>query len=272
MFSTLTVCKRLSHPLLPSVVGNTTVACLDRLRVVYGAGVFMVHSFQRFFLVSVVVTFLSACVTNTFVTEKELSTSEPTILLVQPNVTLSEVSAGGVPTPKADWTEAAQIHIREALKDELNAMGATMELADNFSDTEVDPRETQLATLHSTVGSHIVAYQVNAATRLPTKQEFDWSLGPEVSYYKDRYNSDYALFVHVQDSYASDGRKAAIFMAALLFGVSLQGGIQSAYATLVDLDTGEIVWFNFLHRGQGDLRELEPARETVKTLLTDFPG
>jgi len=237
-----------------------------------GLGV-MVGISKKIFCSVVVLLVLSACATRTFVTEKELSKSEPTILLLHPNVTLTEVSAGGVQTPKADWTEAAHLHIRDALRDELEAGGANLEVAENFSAVDPEnPQEVQLAKLHAMVGSSIVAYQVNSVTRLPTKVEFDWSLGPAVNYYRDQYDSDYALFVHVQDSYASDGRKAAIFMAALLFGVSLQGGIQSAYATLVDLDTGEIVWFNFLHRGQGDLRELEPARETVKALLTGFPS
>jgi len=221
----------------------------------------------------VVLLVLSACATQTFVTQKELRKTEPTILLLHPNVTLAEVSAGGVATPKADWTEAAHEHIREALREKLAADGANMEMAANFTEANpADPKEIQLAKLHAAVGSSIVAYQVNSVTRLPTKAEFDWSLGPAVNYYRDQYDSDYALFIHVQDSYASDGRKAAMFMAALLFGVSLQGGIQSAYATLVDLDTGEIVWFNFLHRGEGDLRELEPARETVKALLKGFPS
>ena len=67
------------------------------------------------------------------------------------------------------------------------------------------------------------------------------------------------------------GRAAAIFLAAALFGVGIQGGSQLGFASLVDLKTGNVVWFNRLARASGDLRTEAPAEETVKTLLTSFP-
>jgi hypothetical protein len=48
--------------------------------------------------------------------------------------------------------------------------------------------------------------------------------------------------------------------------------MQTGYASLVDLRSGQVMWFNRLLRGNGDLRELEPAMETLNALLTDFPA
>ena len=59
-------------------------------------------------------------------------------------------------------------------------------------------------------------------------------------------------------------------MAAL--GSIMFGGTQAAYASLVDLQTGRVVWFNDLDRMWGDLREAQPAAETVETLLKGFPA
>jgi hypothetical protein len=56
-----------------------------------------------------------------------------------------------------------------------------------------------------------------------------------------------------------------------LLGIGMPGGIQVGYASLVDLETGQVVWFNRLARGTGDLREPDSAAETVEALLTDFP-
>jgi hypothetical protein len=53
-----------------------------------------------------------------------------------------------------------------------------------------------------------------------------------------------------------------------LFGVGLGGGIQRAYVSLVDLRSGAVVWANRVLRGAGDLREREPAQETVDAMLT----
>jgi len=55
-------------------------------------------------------------------------------------------------------------------------------------------------------------------------------------------------------------------------GVILTGGVQVGYASLVDLETGQVVWFNRLARAQGDLREPQPARESMDALLQGFPG
>ena len=52
---------------------------------------------------------------------------------------------------------------------------------------------------------------------------------------------------------------------------TVTGGFQIGFASLVDLKTGEIVWFNRLIRGAGDLREAEKAEGTMKLLLKDFP-
>lgn len=215
---------------------------------------------------------LSACVTNTFATQKELSVEEPRILLLQPNVTLGELSMGGVVSVKAGWTNAARGHIRTTLTEELADLGAHTMVADNFNgDALDDPMEIQLSKLHAALGHSIVIHQLAAARRLPTKETFDWSLGPAVAFYREKYDADYALFVFVEDTYASADRKVASVMAAVLFGVSIQLGRQSAFASMVDLETGEVIWFNRVFRGTGDLREEEPARETVRVLMHGFP-
>ena len=87
---------------------------------------------------------------------------------------------------------------------------------------------------------------------------------------KEKSGADYALFTWIRDSYASNERKAAMVAMALLGAISL-GGEQIGYASLVDLNTGRVVWFNELERMSGDLREPKPAAETVDTLLKGFP-
>ena len=57
-----------------------------------------------------------------------------------------------------------------------------------------------------------------------------------------------------------------------LFGVGLVGGAQVGYASLVDLRTGQVLWFNRLARLSGDLREPEKATETLEALLENFPA
>ena len=87
----------------------------------------------------------------------------------------------------------------------------------------------------------------------------------------DKFDAQYALFLWVRDSYASAERRAAMVAMAFL-GVSMSGGVQIGYASLVDVRSGKVVWFNRLARGRGDLRDAPAAQATVKELLSGFPS
>ena len=60
-------------------------------------------------------------------------------------------------------------------------------------------------------------------------------------------------------------------VAAALAGIALQGGMQVGFASLVDLETGDVIWVNRLISQAGDLRTVEPARKAVDELLAGFP-
>ena len=62
-----------------------------------------------------------------------------------------------------------------------------------------------------------------------------------------------------------------MILGLALLGSLTLGGQQIGYASLVDLNTGRIVWFNDLKRFSGDLREPQAAAETVEVLLKGFP-
>jgi hypothetical protein len=59
-----------------------------------------------------------------------------------------------------------------------------------------------------------------------------------------------------------------LFAAA---GVAIPGGGQGGYASLVDLNTGDIVWFNMVAAGAGDLRTPAGAETAVKQLFSNLP-
>jgi hypothetical protein len=61
-------------------------------------------------------------------------------------------------------------------------------------------------------------------------------------------------------------------VGAALLGAVVPGGQQIGFATLVDLHTGNIVWFNRMLNPAEDLRLAEPARQSVKSLLAEFPS
>lgn len=191
------------------------------------------------------------------------------VLVMTPDVELFSISAGGLIEPKADWTETAQRYLQEALRKRMSALILnTQFLSEKDGDAFAD-----ISALHAAVAQSISLHHMSGAhLKLPTKNDqLDWSLGEAVIPIREQLGADYALFVWVRDSYASSERKLAMIALALL-GVGIGGGMQVGYASLVDLHTGQVMWFNRLLRGSGDLREQDPAEETVNTLLNDFPG
>ncbi len=215
--------------------------------------------------------FLAGCATTASVRQIDRldSVSENArILVISPDVKYYLLTAGGVPTPHAEWTEAARENFSRSLQDfarENNIDIIPPADSDDLSDVEISYQK-----LYSAVGSSILTHHFGTF-KLPTKnQAFDWSLGPGVKVIGQKYNADYALFSYYRDYQASGGRAALSFFAAMV-GVGIAAGGEVGFASLVDLRTGEIVWFNKVSVGTGELREAESARLAIDTLFKDIP-
>lgn len=190
------------------------------------------------------------------------------LVIVPADIEMFSISAGGVSEPKADWTELAGVNLKAALAASQDKLGANVQTFDMKDLDEL----AEISALHGAVAQAVFIHHAIGMVKLPTKDgKLDWSMGDAVLPLKEKTGADYALFTWIRDSYASPERKAAMVAMAML-GVGLVGGQQIGYASLVDLNTGRIVWFNDLRRATGDLREAKPALETVEALLKGFPA
>jgi hypothetical protein len=188
------------------------------------------------------------------------------VALMPTDIELFVISAGGVVEPKADWTEAASRYFKDALVRKQQALGLN---AVELSAKQADETE-EINALHGAIARSIALHHFGSLG-LPTKDgKLDWSMGDSVQPIKQATGADYALFSFVRDSYASAERKAMMVGLALL-GIGIGLGMQTGYASLVELKTGRVVWFNQLLRSSGDLRDAENADETIEALLREFP-
>ena len=226
---------------------------------------------------------LAGCTTPTSRTSTtaqfEWTSPAKRILLVEPDIQLSLLDAGGVLEPRADWTDTARGVIEKGLREHFSQSGTEV-----ISPEGASPREVQLMKLHNAVGLAILTHLYGpsgsnsaGANELPNKgSALDWTLGPGTAEMRDRYQADYALFVFVRDSYSSTAKKVldvftVIAGAALGVGIVPAGGVQVGFASLVDLRTGNIVWFNRAIDGMGDLREEAEDARAANQLLRDIP-
>src|ERR1700704_4296897 len=179
------------------------------------------------------------------------------IVMIEPDVQLMELDAGGILELRADWTKAAQNFIWQDLRAHFAKSGAALVNADRPT-----PRDIQLVKLHAVVARAILTHMYNRAARLRNKASpLDWTLGRGTNEMRDRYGADYALFIFVRDSYATANRQL-VEVFGNLSGAHLDTAGQEGFASLVDLRTGNIVWFNHLISAYGDLRTEEPAQRT----------
>ena len=212
------------------------------------------------------------------------------LLVMRPDVTVGSVTTGGMVEPRADWTETARANLIAALKAQQASRGGNvfiLEKRDGLASRGVDADTVaELERLHYAVGSSIALHRYSGA-HLPTKRGrgLDWTLGEDAVALGRKTGFDYALFLHAEDSFASTGRVAlqVLGVAGCVVGFcapNIGGGGQFAYASLVDLRTGEVVWFNVLQAGtqiaginMGDIRKPEGAAQMVERLLNRMkPG
>lgn len=190
------------------------------------------------------------------------------IVLMPVDVELFSLSAGGVAEPRADWTATAQ----GFMKAEVEARAQALNLATvSVSEQEADAFAEQVG-LHAAVAQAVsLHHAIGGAWTLPTKQgKLDWSFGDAMKPLAQKTGARYGLFLWLRDSYASAERKMMMVGLAML-GIGVGGGVQVGYASLIDLENGQLVWFRRLARASGDLREAKPAAETIESLLSGLP-
>ncbi len=188
-----------------------------------------------------------------------------------PDVELYVLTAGGQNETNAEWTATAKQHVDTALGEVLGEKSVSIVNYKAIEDVGLESlAEAQILNLHEAVGASVLMHKYGLF-KLPTKKEkFDWSLGEGVSTLRDKYDADYVLFVFMRDSFSSGGRVALQVFAAVM-GVGVQGGVQQGYVSLVDLKTGDIVWFNRLVNTVGDLRTPEGSMAATRDLLEEAP-
>ncbi len=193
----------------------------------------------------------------------------PKILLMPVDIEICELTLAGMCEPSASWTQNSRENIITSFEEILNKRNAILK---KYNMNEKNDEIIQVIKLHTQIGQEIINNEYGPY-ELPTKKEFNWTLGKKVKLLKKKYKSDYAIFIFFRDQYSSTERVIYNIVTAVLFpGIIPIGGSQIAFASLVNLNNGEVTWFNGYYRSFGDVRDLENARDTVNKLFEEFPG
>jgi hypothetical protein len=192
------------------------------------------------------------------------------VVLLQPDIRLFVVSASGTPKSHPEWIEDARRSLLAAMRAYATSHAMNLIFVDEALTSDVEMARYQ--RLYTAVADAIVAHYIGNA-QLPTKgTTFDWSLGPAIATLGKRYDADYGLFVSYRGYQGSGGKWRDAVVNGTLQRVPT--GSDSASAALVDMQSGEIVWFNpFAGTGgsAGDLRDPDRAQKAAEEILDDWP-
>ena len=209
------------------------------------------------------------------------------IAVFRPDVRVGSMRIGGMDEPNAEWTEKARANLQAALQTRAKDMNAQVSIVDELEGENAALLQ-EYRGLFETVAGSVFRHHTMGDT-LATKQSvvreesargqvrerkvnrLDWTLGPGAAQLKAATGADYAMFFFTHDAYGDAGRKVAQILMAGLFGAYVPAGVHVGYAGLVDLNSGDIVWFNTDLAMGGDPREPEGATKRVGQLMEGFP-
>jgi hypothetical protein len=227
---------------------------------------------------------LGACVQTRQYADVEFTPPEGDykLLVLRPDVSVGSLTTGGMVEPRADWTDQARHSVVDALRVQQAGRGGKVTIVEHRNEVPgVTAQElADVERLNFAVDQSIVLHKY-LGDYLPTKRGkgLDWSLGADAVRLGQKTGYDYALFLHAEDAQASGGRIALglLGLAGCFIGFcapNVGGQQQLDYASLVDLKTGEVVWFNVVQAGSeipgikfGDLRTPAGATQMIDRLL-----
>lgn len=200
------------------------------------------------------------------------------VLVLSPNMKIFQLTAGGVDQYKDDWSVGSKNFMAAELKAELESFNTIdfVQLDNNVLSESNRRFIEQQNGIFYIVAHSVVTHTYESPTFFKHKIEnFDYTLGEELSAFKDIVDAEAILFIDGRNYIWTAGRASLAFLSGavgLFTGVyvPVPAGKEWLTASLVDIKTGDLLWFNYLAM-PGDMRMEKTVRRLSKKLFRDFP-
>ncbi|HBG62051.1 MAG: hypothetical protein A2Y03_06630 [Omnitrophica WOR_2 bacterium GWF2_38_59] len=236
---------------------------------------------KRKFILILVLFLFTGCAPLTYRTNSAFDTyfkEKKRVLVLSPDMKIYKLTAGGVDQYQEDWSFESNKYMKDEIKSELDSF-KTIDFAylDTNSLGQADKQFIdEQKSIYYTVASSVVVHTYEPALLMKHKlKDFDYTMGIELSEIKNIQDAEVILFVSGRNYIWTAGRASLAFLSGavgLFTGVYLPvpAGKELLAASLVDVKTGDILWFNYLAM-PGDMRMEKTVRRLSKKLFRDFP-
>lgn len=193
------------------------------------------------------------------------------ITLAPPDIVVSELTVGGIQEIRDEWGATVTEHMISA----LTARGDIKRVATLSEESRAELDEVT-ALLRIIAASRLAAlFDAPQLQKAWNTNQLNFNVG-RIDRILESTGGEAVLLLFVRDSYATAGRKSLAVLSILagavtgVYIVPTMGSTQMC-AALVERD-GDVLWFNTLAAGFGDLREQSAAKTTTDKLMTGWPG
>jgi hypothetical protein len=241
-------------------------------------------SLRIFIILSLAVLFINGCAGVPVRTNSQYPSyfqTQKYVYIVPSDVKQYKLTAGGVTEEMDEWEEATNEQLLKNVK-------RVMESSSRIKVTMIDEAPLDMRLKEFLRGQnglyHAVAQSIILHTYTPCSifkhkmSNFDYSLGSEINEISDFVSADTLLFIGGKRTYWTGGR---IFLAACAMIAGAAVGVSVVpvpvpdwlAVSLVDSNTGDLVWFRYLGQPEtaiGDLRETTVVEKSVDLLFKDL--
>jgi len=200
------------------------------------------------------------------------------ILLLPIEIRVHEISAGGVVEKVDDWSKQASTNARQYIRT-LAASRDVFTIVETPALNAQDRAqlEQHVALYEVVAGSADLALASPISAWRERAKDFDYTLGPGLKPLAEHSGIDAAMILTGTDYISSAGRKAAMAMGVLLGALAggifiPQGGTSFVSVGVVDMRTGNLLWFASDQSATTDLRNEQDVQRILEQMFQTYPG
>lgn len=196
-----------------------------------------------------------------------------TILLLPPEIEISELSAGGVEEKRDDWGDQGKKNVEKALSELLQEKKVRLKvLKENKKNKkEIEDINALYRAVAYSIYSHTKNMGYNPNIFMQRIENFDYTIGSVEDLLK-REKADGLLIVYGADEISTSGRKVLRALKNINpFSQGERGDLTSMLISITD-KKGDVLWFNTFVDGGHDLREAKSTLAFVEKALKQYPG
>jgi len=177
-----------------------------------------------------------------------------------------------------EWGRQASGNVAKSLRTQLQSRPGVRIVTLPSLTRDEQQRVDQHRALYDQVAAAAFEHTMGKAGENPNvwphkQSHFDYTLGNGLKFLKAKTGADAAIFAVGADQVSTGGRKAAHALGAIV-GIHVDLGYSFLTIGFIDLNTGDVLWFDYEYYGNGDrdMRDAGDVDGIVQSILENYPG